>query len=132
MTLWFSLSLSLSLPLSLQQIEESLRSINWDVFTPISSQEEMVDRAEDYEWQDQNQVTVMGGLVFDNIPEGGGGRGRGGVSGNIAAEGVHSNELFPGSRHYNIQTEVCIYSLLLSVCVCLCLMIESYWSVSDS
>ena len=48
-----------------------MRAINWDIFTPISSQEEMVDRAEDYEWQDQNQVTVMGGLVFDDVPEGG-------------------------------------------------------------
>ena len=31
----------------------------------------MVDRAEDYTWQDANQVTVMAGLVFDDVPEGG-------------------------------------------------------------
>jgi hypothetical protein len=69
--LWFTLQ---DVHDGAQQIEESMRAINWDIFTPISSQEEMVDRAEDYEWQDQNQVTVMGGLVFDDVPEGGVGR----------------------------------------------------------
>ena len=43
--------------------------INWDIFTPVATEEEMEERAEDYRWQEENEVTVVAGLFFDDIPE---------------------------------------------------------------
>lgn len=55
-------------------MEESLIAIDWDIFTAMDSEEELVDKAEDYNWQEENQITVMAGLIFnvgiDNVTEG--------------------------------------------------------------
>lgn len=56
----------------LQKVEMNLRAIDWDVFTPVSSEDELVERAEDLQWQFDEEIIVMAGLVFDDVPEGGG------------------------------------------------------------
>ena len=59
--------------------------IDWDILIPVATEEEMVERAEDYTWQEENQVTVVAGLVFDDIP---GGEGEGEGEGEGACPGM--------------------------------------------
>lgn len=55
---------------SLQTIRDSLTAVDWDIFLPVASEEELEERASDYQWQVDSGITVLAGLVFTDLPEG--------------------------------------------------------------
>ena len=68
--LLLSLLPSLPLSLSLQYILDTLALFDWDIFMPMESEEDLVNLAEDYDRQkDNNITTVAAGIVFDNTSE---------------------------------------------------------------
>ena len=68
--LLLSLLPSLPLSLSLQYILDTLALFDWDIFMPMESEEDLVNLAEDYDRQkDNNITTVAAGIVFDNTTE---------------------------------------------------------------
>ena len=50
-------------------MEESLRAIDWDIFTPTDTEDELVKLAEDYEGQEKDKIIVVAGLVFEDVPK---------------------------------------------------------------
>ena len=54
----------------LQTIRDSLTAVDWDIFQPVSSEEELEEKASDYQWQVDSGITVLAGLVFSGLPEG--------------------------------------------------------------
>ena len=76
-----------------QLLEESLRVADWDIFTPVSSETEMERLSSDYAWQEENQIVIMAGLVFTDIPDSGG-EGEGEGEGEGVCAGISQPRLY--------------------------------------
>ena len=50
-------------------MEEGIRAINWDIFIPVETEDELIEQSEDFEWQEENEITVFAGLIFKGVPD---------------------------------------------------------------